>query len=65
MTNAPTTKTYSSLDAAYDHFNRTLFAGQLPPCLITMQRHKGLTGISPASASPASPTRRRSPTKSP
>jgi len=38
------TRTYTSLDAAYDHFNRELFAGQLPPCLITMQRHKGAYG---------------------
>lgn len=44
MTNAPTHKAYGSLDAAYDHFNRVLFAGQLPPCLITMQRHKGAYG---------------------
>ena len=37
-------RTYASLDAAYDHFNRELFGGQLPPCLITMQRHKGAYG---------------------
>ncbi len=42
--NASPTRTYTSLDAAYDHFNRELFAGQLPPCLITMQRHKGAYG---------------------
>lgn len=40
----PTHRTYTSLDAAYDFFNRELFAGQLPPCLITMQRHKGAYG---------------------
>jgi predicted SprT family Zn-dependent metalloprotease len=44
MTNAPTHRTYTSLDAAYDHFNRELFGGQLTPCLITMQRHKGAYG---------------------
>lgn len=38
------TRTYTSLDAAYDHFNRELFGGALPPCLITMQRHKGAYG---------------------
>lgn len=43
MTANPT-RTYSSLIAAYDHFNRDLFAGTLPPCLITMQRHKGAYG---------------------
>jgi predicted SprT family Zn-dependent metalloprotease len=41
---AKPTRTYSSLDAAYDHFNRELFGSQLPPCLITMQRHKGAYG---------------------
>lgn len=34
----PTTETYGSLEQAYDHFNRELFAGQLPPCLLTLQR---------------------------
>src|SRR3954463_4393358 len=43
MTASPT-RTYTSLDAAYGHFNRALFSGQLPPCLITMQRHKGAYG---------------------
>ncbi len=42
--NTGPTRTYTSLDAAYDHFNRELFGGQLPPCLITMQRHKGAYG---------------------
>ncbi len=40
----PTQRTYSSLTAAYDFFNRELFADQLPPCLITVQRHKGAFG---------------------
>jgi predicted SprT family Zn-dependent metalloprotease len=40
----PTRRTYTSLDTAYDFFNRELFSGQLPPCLITMQRHKGAYG---------------------
>lgn len=44
MTSAPTHKTYTSLDTAYDYFNRELFGGQLPGCLITMQRHKGAYG---------------------
>lgn len=34
----PTQETYSDLQAAYDHFNTTLFAGELPSCLITLQR---------------------------
>ena len=40
----PTQRTYSSLTAAYDFFSRELFGGQLPPCLITVQRHKGAYG---------------------
>jgi len=40
----PTHRTYTSLDAAYDYFNRELFGGELPPCLITMQRQKGAYG---------------------
>ena len=40
----PTHRTYTSLDAAYDFFNRELFGGRLPACLITMQRHKGAYG---------------------
>ncbi len=42
--NNPTTQTYTSLATAYDFFNRELFNGSLPPCLITMQRHKGAYG---------------------
>ncbi len=43
--NNPTTQTYTSLSTAYDFFNRELFNGLLPPCLITMQRHKGAFGF--------------------
>ena len=42
--NNPTTLTYTSLATAYDYFNRELFSDSLPPCLITMQRHKGAYG---------------------
>src|SRR5947199_10550188 len=42
--NNPTTKTYTSLTIAYDFFNRELFGGTLPSCLITMQRHTGAYG---------------------
>ena len=42
--NNPTTQTYNSLTTAYDFFNRELFSDSLPPCLITMQRHKGAFG---------------------
>lgn len=40
----PTTITYKSLDDAYAFFNRKLFAGRLPACLITMQRSKSAYG---------------------
>lgn len=43
--NNPTTQTYTSLTAAYECFNRELFSGDRPPCLITMQRHKGALGF--------------------
>jgi hypothetical protein len=42
--NNPTRQTYTSLATAYDFFNRELFSDSLPPCLITMQRHKGAYG---------------------
>jgi predicted SprT family Zn-dependent metalloprotease len=40
----PTTQTYTSLATAYEFFNQELFSGSLPPCLITMQRHRGAYG---------------------
>jgi hypothetical protein len=43
-TQNPTALTYTSLTTAYDHFNRELFAGTLPPCLITVQRKQGSFG---------------------
>lgn len=41
---APTRVTYSELQQAYDHFNARLFGGQLPGCLITLQREKRTCG---------------------
>lgn len=40
----PTVTTYGELNRAYDFFNDRLFGGELPRCLITMQRHKGSYG---------------------
>ena len=34
----PTEQAYAELQQAYDVFNMQLFGGELPPCLITMQR---------------------------
>ncbi len=41
MTNA---NIYGCLQQAYDHFNRRLFGGYLPACLITLHRHRGAYG---------------------
>lgn len=41
---SPTTRTYDELTQAYDHFNRELFEGRLPSCLITMQRKASVYG---------------------
>lgn len=40
----PTPQAYAELQLAYDHFNDTLFGGQLPGCLITLQREKRTCG---------------------
>lgn len=40
----PTTAAYSELKTVYDVFNERLFGGQLPPCLITLQRKKRTYG---------------------
>jgi len=40
----PTTETYLDFDKAYAFFNRRLFAGTLPACLITLQRRKSTYG---------------------
>ncbi|KLD35841.1 zinc metalloprotease [Xanthomonas perforans] len=40
----PTKTAYAELQQAYDHFNRALFRGQLPNCLITLQREKRTFG---------------------
>lgn len=40
----PTQDAYGELDQAYNHFNNELFGGQLPPCLITLQREKKTYG---------------------
>lgn len=40
----PTSTTYAELRVAYDTFNVELFAGALPPCLLTLQREKRTYG---------------------
>nr|AFK89009.1 Mpr protein [Acetobacter pasteurianus] len=42
--NHPTDTTYRELQIAYNHFNEELFSGQLPSCLITLQRDKKTYG---------------------
>ncbi len=41
MQPTPTRKAYAEFQAAYDFFNKRLFAGRLPLALITMQRKGG------------------------
>lgn len=43
-TEAPTRKTYNEMQAAYDFFNTALFDGELPDCLITLQRKNRARG---------------------
>ena len=40
LTIEPTKETYDRFQEAYAYFNRTLFEGHLPNCLITLQRSK-------------------------
>lgn len=40
----PTPEAYAELQQAFDHFNSQLFDGQLPSCLITLQREKRTYG---------------------
>jgi hypothetical protein len=49
-----TTQAYEELQLAHDHFNRELFAQELPCCPITLQRNP-LLAISPLSASTTAP----------
>jgi predicted SprT family Zn-dependent metalloprotease len=41
---APTQHTYTELQRAYDHFNKALFDGRLPHCLIVLHRKKNAYG---------------------
>lgn len=40
----PTAQAYAELQHCFDHYNDRLFNGELPPCLITMQREKRTYG---------------------
>jgi predicted SprT family Zn-dependent metalloprotease len=40
----PTKTTYTELQVAFDTFNASLFGGELPPCLLTLQREKRTYG---------------------
>lgn len=41
----PTRELYDFFTLAYEHFNEALFAGQLAPCMLTVQRQKGCMGL--------------------
>lgn len=40
----PTKDTYAELDRAYGHFNKSLFNGILPPCVLVLHRKRGAYG---------------------
>jgi len=40
----PSKDTYDALHAAFDHFNAQLFAGKLPPVMLTIHRKKNARG---------------------
>jgi hypothetical protein len=44
MTMQPTTDTYFAFQEAYDFYNKHLFRGELPGCVITLQRKKNCYG---------------------
>ncbi|MGC3743111.1 SprT-like domain-containing protein [Pseudomonas aeruginosa] len=44
MSLLPTHEVYAELQLAYEHFNVQLFDGQLPDCLITLQRERRTYG---------------------
>lgn len=44
MQDTITTKAYMSLSKAYDYFNKELFDGRLPECIITLQRKPKMNG---------------------
>ena len=39
MAETPTKRTYSGLDEAFEYFNKRLFEGRLPQCVITLRQH--------------------------
>lgn len=40
----PTAQTYTALETAFDHFNKTLFEGRLTPVMFTLTRKRGAHG---------------------
>lgn len=44
MIDNPTMQVYSELQQAYAYFNTELFDGKLPPCILTLHRHKNTYG---------------------
>lgn len=43
--NSPTGELYQAFTSAYDFFNQELFGGELPPCVVTVQRGKPYFGF--------------------
>jgi hypothetical protein len=44
-TTEPTAEQFSAYRAMFDHFNRELFAGELPPVILNFSRHAGALGF--------------------
>ena len=44
MLDRPTPQTYTELQQIFDHFNNRLFNGEIPSCLLTLQREKKTHG---------------------
>lgn len=44
MSKNPTAEFYRLLNQAYRHFNQQLFGGELPWCMLTLQRHRNTMG---------------------
>jgi predicted SprT family Zn-dependent metalloprotease len=44
LNTTPTGELYDELQQAFDHFNRTLFEGRLPPAVLTLQRDRTCYG---------------------
>lgn len=45
MTEKPTKQQFTAYQGLYDHLNRSLFEGKLPPCILNFSRHSNAWGF--------------------